>query len=167
MDISRINREIALKFQAIEEECSLCRSVPELFERLLSSLEKRFAIPYVWLTLLRLPRTERLLKEVETSAFLSERLNVIAEEAFREIVPDVPIPILASGDMRPFFRLLPSARKYFLRSIAIAPLALGGLHIGSLNHGDHSPDRYRPGMDTSLLYHLATTVSGKVADILK
>lgn len=165
-DIGRINREIALKFRQIEDECALCRSIAELFERLLSSLERRFALPYVWLSLLSLPRTDRLIREVQKSPLLSERLNVITEEAFREIVPDITLPILASGDMRPFFRLLPPTRKYFLRSIAVAPLTLDGLQIGSLNHGDHSPDRYRPGLDTSLLHHLATAVSGKLAGLL-
>jgi uncharacterized protein YigA (DUF484 family) len=35
--------------------------------------------------------------------------------------------------------------------------------IGSLNHGDASPDRYRPGMDTTLLNHLALTVSDQLS----
>jgi uncharacterized protein YigA (DUF484 family) len=38
-----------------------------------------------------------------------------------------------------------------------------GVMIGSLNHGDASSDRYRPGMDTALLNHLARTVSEQLS----
>jgi uncharacterized protein YigA (DUF484 family) len=74
--------------------------------------------------------------------------------------------VIASGDLRPFFRLMPPNVKYFIRSLAVAPLALHGRLIGSLNHGDASPERYRPGMDTALLDHLAATVSRRLSDLL-
>ena len=61
---------------------------------------------------------------------------------------------------------MPPNVKYFLRSLAIAPFSLHGRLIGSLNHGDASPDRYRPGMETALLDHLARTVSEQLSRLL-
>jgi len=50
--------------------------------------------------------------------------------------------------------------------VAIAPVTLHTFPIGSLNHGDSSPLRYQPGMDTSLLAHMAAEVSALLSGIL-
>jgi two-component system, cell cycle response regulator len=162
-DIRKANEEIARKFGEIEADLAVCRGIGELFERLLSGSEEAFGVPFVWLSLLRKPETEALLKLLRKSGILRDRINIIAPASFLEIVPDVAQPLLASGDLRPFFRLMPPNVKYFLRSLAIAPLTRHGALIGSLNHGDASPDRYRPGMETALLDHLARTVSEQLS----
>jgi uncharacterized protein YigA (DUF484 family) len=158
-DILKTNDEIARKFGEIEADLAACRGIGELFERLLSGSEEAFGVPFIWLSLLSRPEMEKLLKLLGKSDILRDRINSIAPASFLEIVPDAEHPLLASGDLRPFFRLMPSNVKYFLRSLAVAPLTCHGMLIGSLNHGDASPDRYRPGMDTTLLNHLALTVS--------
>jgi uncharacterized protein YigA (DUF484 family) len=165
-DILKTNDEIARKFGGIEADLAVCRGIGELFERLLSGSEEAFGVPFVWLSLLRRPETEALLKLLGKSDILRDRINTIAPASFLEILPDVAHPLLTSGDLRPFFRLMPPNVKYFLRSLAIAPLTRHGVLIGSLNHGDASPDRYRPGMDTTLLDHLARTVSEHLSRLL-
>ncbi len=165
-DIRETNDEIARKFGGIEADLALCRGIGELFERLLSGSEEAFGVPFVWLSLLRRPETEMLLKLLGKSDILRDRINIIAPAPFLEIVPDFTHPLLVSGDLQPFFRLMPPNVKYFLRSLAIAPLTRHGVLIGSLNHGDASPDRYRPGMDTALLDHLARTVSEQLSRLL-
>jgi uncharacterized protein YigA (DUF484 family) len=165
-DIPKINDELARKFRMIEAELAFRRSAAELFETLLTEIETQFGIPFVWFSLIRLPETTGLRKSLEASALLRDRLNCIEAAPFREIVPDVAPPLLVSGDLRPFFRLLPRTRKYFIRSLAVSPLTLRGTLIGSLNFGDASPARYEPGMDTTLLLHLARCVSDRLARLL-
>jgi two-component system cell cycle response regulator len=165
-DIRKTNDEIARKFGGIEADLAVCRGIGELFERLLWGSEEAFGVPFVWLSLLRSPETEALLNLLRESDILQDRINIIAPAPFLEILPDVANPLLASGDLRPFFRLMPPNVKYFLRSLAIAPLTRHGCLIGSLNHGDASPDRYRPGMETALLDHLARTVSEQISRLL-
>jgi two-component system cell cycle response regulator len=165
-DISKINDDISRKFRKIEADLAARRSAAELFEALLAEIEAQFCIPFVWLSLMRLPETSGLRKSLEASAFLRDRLNCIEQAPFLEIVPDVGSPLLVSGDLRPFFRLLPRNRKYFIRSLAVSPITLHGRLIGSLNHGDASPARYEPGMDTTLLMHLARCVSDHLAKLL-
>jgi uncharacterized protein YigA (DUF484 family) len=165
-DIRKTNDEIARKFGGIEADLAVCRGIEELFERLLSGSEEAFGVPFVWLSLLCSPETEELLKPLRKSDLLQDRINIIAPTLFLEILPDVAHPLLASGDLRPFFRLMPPNVKYFLRSLAIAPLTRHDCLIGSLNHGDASPDRYRPGMETALLDHLARTVSEQISRLL-
>jgi uncharacterized protein YigA (DUF484 family) len=166
-DILKINDEIAAKLGKIEEELVACPDVGELFERLLSESGEAFGIPFVWISILRAPETETLLRILNDSEILRDRLNVIELSSFLEVCPDSPSSMIASGNLRPFFRLMPPNVKYFIRSLAVAPLALHGRLIGSLNHGDASPDRYRPGMGTALLDHLAETVSGCLSSLLR
>ena len=165
-DILKANEEISRKFGRIEADLAVCRGIGELFERLISGSEDAFGVPFVWLSLLRRPETQALLSPLGKSESLRDRINIIAPAPFLEILPDVAHPFLASGDLRPFFRLMPPNVKYFLRSLAIAPLTRHGCLIGSLNHGDASPDRYRQGMDTALLDHLARAVSKQLSRLL-
>lgn len=162
-DIRETNDGIARKFGKIEADIAACTEAGKLFERLLLGSRAEFGIPFVWLSLLRTPETEALPGLLGKSAILRERINVIDPVSFLEICPDTAHPLLAGGDLRPFFRLMPPRIKYLLRSLAIAPLFCRGSLIGSLNHGDASPDRYRPGMETGLLDHLARTVSGQLS----
>jgi uncharacterized protein YigA (DUF484 family) len=166
-DIRKTNEEIARKFGEIEADLALCTEIGELFERLLLGSEEAFGVPFVWLSLLRAPETEALSGLLAESDILRDRINIIDPVPFREILPDAGQPLLASGDLRPFFRLMPPNVKYFLRSLAIAPLTCRGGLIGSLNHGDASPDRYGSGMETALLDHLAQTVSEQLSRLLQ
>jgi uncharacterized protein YigA (DUF484 family) len=166
-DIRKTNDEIARKFGEIEDDLAGCTEIGELFERLLLGSEEAFGVPFVWLSLLRAPETEPLLGLLGGSDILRDRLNIIDPVPFLEILPDASHPLLASGDLRPFFRLMPPNVKYFLRSLAIAPLTCRGSLIGSLNHGDASPDRYGSGMETALLDHLAQTVSEQLSRLLQ
>jgi two-component system cell cycle response regulator len=166
LDIPDRNDEIARTFERIEADLTACGSAVELCETLLSAIETEFAVPFVWLTLLKLPETAKLRKELETSALLRDRLNSLSPSTFREIVPDSSAPTLAGGDLKLFFRLLPPSRKYFLRSLAVSPLTLHGRLIGSLNHGDALPGRYEPSMDTTLLNHLVQHVSERLSSLM-
>ncbi len=148
-DIPTINDEIARKFRKIKAGLTTSRSAVELFEALLARIE-----------------TAGLLSGLEASTLLCDRINSIEQARFLEIIPDTAPPLLVNGDLRPFFRLLPRNQKYFIRSLAVSPITLHGRVIGSMNHGDASPTRYEPGMDTTLLRQLARSVSSRLARLL-
>lgn len=166
-DILKINAGIALKFQRVEDRLAVCRTARELFEILLEEIAGEFSIPFVWLSFIRRPETAGLLADLAKSELLRNRLNILAEDAFLAVIPDGSPPLLANDDLRAFFCLMPASRKYFLRSLAVSPLALNGRPIGSLNLGDASPGRYQPGMDTTLLGRLAEGVSKRIAALMK
>jgi uncharacterized protein YigA (DUF484 family) len=165
-EILKINEEIAQKFRKVGEGLAGRRTAVELFETLLTAIGAEFCIPFVWLSVIRRPETADLLRELEQSELLHNQLNVIDEETFLEVTGGGTAPLLANGDLRPFYRLLPPNPKYFIRSLAVAPLFLHGLLVASLNHGDASPVRYQPGMDTALLGRLAGKVSEHLSRIL-
>ncbi len=165
-DIPKINKRITCKFRKIEARLAFRSSAVELFETLLADIQKEFRIPFVWLSLIRIPEMTGLQKSLEASPFLHDRLNIIENAHFLDVISNGTRPLLASGDLRSFFRLLPPSRKYFIRSLAVSPLTLHGRLIGSLNQGDPSLERYHPGMDTTLLMHLAQSVSKHLRHLL-
>lgn len=154
------------KFSQLEENLTACSSPVELLTDYLSAVGERFHVPYVWLSLILLPETSALIREAQKSPFLSPRLCLIEKERFMKIVGTLAHPLLANSNLKPFYALLPPKNKYFLKSICIAPLRLRGQVIGSLNHADHCPFRYRPDMDYSLLEDLLHVVSYRLEKLV-
>ncbi|MBA4397693.1 MAG: hypothetical protein C0394_09980 [Syntrophus sp. (in: bacteria)] len=163
----RKNQEIAEKFARIEAELPLFSEPGELFEKLLLRLQKEFAVPFVWLSIVNRPDVGSFVQTLMASRILADRLNFIDETPFLELVSQGETPVLANKDLHPFYRLFPKNKKFFIKSIAVAPIMLDGQVIGSINYGDAENQRYEPGMDTSLLQHLTGEVSSCLTRLLK
>ena len=155
----RVNEEIAQRFFEIEVSILSILNFKDLFEKLLSEIKEKFNVPYVWISMIDQSEVSDLIKTLESSRILKERLNVIDKNTFLNLIEEETKPILISGDLKPYYQLLPQGQMYFIRSLAIAPITLDGEIIGSLNQADLSKLRYRPGMDTRLLERLAVKVS--------
>ena len=155
----RINEEIAQKFFEIEVSILSILNFKDLFEKLLTEIREKFNVPYVWISMIDKSEVSDLMKTLESSKILKGRLNIINKNSFLTLTENETKPILISGDLRPYYQLLPLGQMYFIRSLAIAPITLDGEIIGSLNQADLSRLRYRPGMDTRLLEQLAVKVS--------
>ena len=161
------NKEIAEKFARIEAELPLFSEPGELFEKLLLRLHEEFAVPFVWLSVVNRPDVSTLVQALKASGILADRLNLIDEAPFLELASQGETPVLANKDLHPFYRLFPKNKKFFIKSIAVAPITLAGQIIGSINYGDAEHRRYEPGMDTSLLQHLTGEVSTCLTRLLK
>ena len=161
------NKELADKFTRIEEELPLFSEPRELFEKLLVRLHEEFDVPFVWLSIVNRSDVGGLVRDLRSSTILADRLNVIDEAQFLELAPQSEKPVLANKDLHPFYRLFPKNKKFFIKSVAVAPLTLDGRVIGSINYGDADSMRYEPGMDTSLLQHLTGVVSSCLSRLLK
>lgn len=159
LETLRINEEIAQRFFEIEVSILSILNFKDLFERLLTEIRDKFGVPYVWISMIDQSEVSDLIKTLESSKILKQRLNVIDKNTFLTLIENETKPILVSGDLKPYYQLLPQGQMYFIRSLAIAPLTLDGEIIGSLNQADLSRLRYRPGMDTRLLEQLALKVS--------
>lgn len=159
LETLRTNEEIAQRFFEIEISILSILNFKDLFEKLLTEIREKFGVPYVWISMIDKSEVSDLLQSLESSKILKERLNVIDKDTFLSLVENETKPILISGDLKPYYQLLPQGQMYFIRSLAIAPITLDGEIIGSLNQADLSRLRYRPGMDTRLLERLAVKVS--------
>ena len=119
-----------------------------------------FNVPYVWITLIEdCEATKVILKSSNKSSIVQERVNILTEARFQRLAGSSLSPILINGDLKPYFKMLPVNRKYFIKSMAIVPITFDGKIIGSLNQGDSDKGRFDPEFDTSLLAQLAVKVS--------
>jgi len=166
VDIMKINEEIAQKFRKIEEVLPSSRTIKDLFEKLLTQIEKEFHIPFVWISILNEHNLADMIKVFKSSKTLKDRINVIDRATFLDLVTESTTPKLVNDNLKPFYKLLPRKKKYFIKSLAIAPIIVNREIIGSINYGDFSSLRYQPGMDTSLLEKLVFSVSGRLSSIM-
>ncbi|MBM4272679.1 MAG: hypothetical protein FJ139_11085 [Deltaproteobacteria bacterium] len=166
-DILKANEAIARKFLKIESILPNILNVKELFETIVIQLEEEFHIPFVWISIINKDETADLIKILSASKILEERLNTTDQATFLNLVSHSTTPVLVNDDLKPFYRLLPQNRKFFIRSLAVAPITLNDEIIGSFNHGDFSHLRYQPGMDTSLLQKLTSHISAILSHLMK
>jgi hypothetical protein len=109
---------------------------------------------------------KRIIAAIKSSNVLRDRLNIITPELFREILPAGLKPVLVNKDLQPYYKLLPSNRKYFLKSLALVPFKVNDEIAGSWNNADARHDRYTPDMETNLLQNLAHSVSMRLAELV-
>lgn len=160
------NQEIAQKFFEIEASVLSILNFKDFLERLLTEIQSKRDIPYVWISLIDSSDTADMIQKSAPSEILQERTNLIDRKVFLTLINNQTIPLLVNTNLGTYHALLPRQYKHRVRSLAIAPLTLDGEIIGSLNHGDHSASRYRPDMDTTLLKQLATIVSICLSNVM-
>ena len=165
-NIERINTKIATSFDKIETGLSEAKNIAGLFEILFAGIEKEFEVPFVWLTLTDTVNNKLIIAAIKSSDVLQDRLKVIKLELFREILPAGLKPVLVNKDLQPYYKLLPSNRKYFVKSLALVPFKVNDEIAGSWNNGDAYHDRYTPDMETNLLQNLAQSVSARLTEIV-
>ncbi|MBP7342760.1 MAG: GAF domain-containing protein [Smithellaceae bacterium] len=158
-DFKRINELIARRFGNIEQRVAAAETIAGLFEALLDGIEAEFSVPFVWLSLIDDERTAPLREALVSSEALKHRFSVVPRDLLEGLLSDGLRPVLANQNLQLFYRLFPPSRKYFVRSIAVAPFALDGRLIGAWNNGDADVHRYEADMNTDLLAHLAAQVS--------
>lgn len=166
-EIKRINQEISAKFSKIEIHIAYSKTIPGLFEALFAGIEKEFAVPFVWLTLIDGEKIVPIIEAVQSSPDLKNRLSVISRDLFEQILPAGLQPVLANKEMQLYYKLLPPANKFFIKSVAVVPFNVHDEIAGSWNSGDVLSDRYLPDMDTTLLQKLSQKVSARLADLVR
>ncbi|MEQ8181980.1 MAG: hypothetical protein ABRQ29_09720, partial [Smithellaceae bacterium] len=88
------------------------------------------------------------------------------EDLFARVLTDGLQPVLANKDLQPFYKLLPSTNKFFVKSLAVIPLYINDEIVGSWNNGDVLSDRYLPDMDTRLLQQLGQKISARLTELV-
>ena len=165
-DIEDINTKIAASFGKIATGLSEAKNIAGLFEILFTGIEQEFKVPYVWLTLMDTINNQPIIAAIKSSDILQDRLKVITPELFREILPAGLKPVLVNKDLQSYYKLLPSNRKYFVKSLALVPFKVNDKIAGSWNNGDAYHDRYTPDMETNLLQNLARSISVRLTELV-
>ncbi|MCF8068635.1 MAG: DUF484 family protein [Desulfobacterales bacterium] len=159
------NEEITRKFHDVEAKFLSILNYRDLFETLLGSIQDTFNVPYVWISLIENSEASNLIKYLEMSDVVSGKMNIIDIDSLQELIGIDSEPLLVNEDLRDYYKLFPDQKKYFIKSIAMVPIYFDGKLIGSLNQGDMNENRFKPGMDTSLLERLAMKVSLCISNV--
>ena len=165
-DVQRINIILADSFERLKASLSEANDIACLFESLFAGIEKEFEVPYVWLTLIDTKTTASVIEAVKSSDILMDRVKIIKPELFQEILPTGIKPVLVNKDLQPYYKLLPSTRRYFVKSLALVPFKIKEEIVGSWNNGDAYRDRYTPEMGTDLLQNLAQVLSERLGELI-
>jgi uncharacterized protein YigA (DUF484 family) len=166
VDVLKKNEEIDRKFRKIEETLPSFLNAKDLFEKILFQIQEEFRIPFLWISIINERDLDGLIQILKSSQILKERINIIEREAFLNLTANSTKPTLANNSLKPFYKLQPQHKKFFIKSLAIAPITLNNVIIGSINYGDSSPLRYQPGLDTSMLERLVSNVSSRLSIIM-
>lgn len=161
-EILKQNDEIRLKYRRIEKGLAEHRKVADLFGGLMQDMDNEFGIPYLWLSMIDAEDISDIVTAIGRVPVLQDRLNLISESSLNELFGETRTAILANEDLKNFYRLLPKNMKFFMKSLAIAPIRLQDRLVGSINCGDPTSLRYQPGMDTNLLDQLAEQISNRL-----
>ena len=153
------NEKIAKKFFQVETKILSILNFKDFFEILLTEIKEIFKVPHVWISLVKTSEVTNLIRHLESSRILGKNINIIDQNSFQQLLGNNTTPLLANDNLKPFYKIINIKRKYLIRSIAIAPIAIDGEVIGSLNQADFSPTRFQPDIDTGLLEHLAVKIS--------
>lgn len=165
--VKKINEEIARRFTAIENKLNGASDIAGMLEILFDEVENQFQIPFVWLTLIDENENATVIEAVKSSDKLKTMLNLIGRDVFEKLVGEGVKPVLINNNLKPYYKLFPQSKKYFVKSMAIVPLCLKNEIIGSWNNGDVSPERYAPDMDTDVLEKFANSISKRLTQIAK
>jgi len=165
-EIDKINQDIQRRFTQIADKLQTCQNAVSFFETLLTEIESQFQVPFVWLSLIDDERNAALIQALQTSARLNPKLNLIKRSEWNRLMKDAATPLLLNGDLKPYYKLFPAAQKYFVRSMAIVPMAVHHGIIGVWINGDVLPQRYQPGMRTDYLERFAGLVSQRLSEIV-
>jgi two-component system cell cycle response regulator len=153
----RANEAIWLRFRQIELDMLNADTLADVVGRLVQELPGHFpsvhAVSITWID----PECEfeqELLRADPPSAVRAAWLSLPAPD--HDIPPLIPV----LGQLTPELQraLFPRQREP-LRSVAMVPMRLRGVLVGSLNQGSRDPEHFRPDVATDLIEHLAAVTA--------
>ena len=147
------------KFFQVEKQILSILNFRDLFNVLLTEIERIFDLPAVWLTLIEDCDAARLIPMLEAETELATRLRQVRRRQFDALLGKTREPLLVDKHTDRFTSLFPADTKWDVGSLALVPIWMDGEVIGSLNFGDTDPRRYTPDQDPRLLHRLGVKVS--------
>ena len=153
------NEKIGKKFNEIEMSILTILNYQDFLERLLFEIKDKFSIGHIWISLIKESPIAKQLHDIQDSELLKTSTAFVPKKTFLAVTENSLKPLLANENLDAFHALLPEIPNDKMGSIAIAPITLDGVLIGSINQADKNKKRFEPGIDTSLLEQLALKVS--------
>lgn len=155
----RTNEQIWSGFRQIEIEMIGCQTLSQVLSSLINGLLATFQhIDFV--TISHIDQSydlARLLRDDEGNEFRG--FVPVGPDLVNRLFSDSVKPKLGIFDNTVRCTLFPDKHPDMIASMAVAPLLLHGVVVGSLNQASRDPDHFQDGKATDLLQHLAAVTS--------
>jgi len=159
LETMKHNEIVARKFHEIESSILTILNFRDFIEKLLFEISSKFSVSYTWISIIEESSIAKYFHNIQDSKLLSTSTAFLSKNEFKDIIRNRLKPLLSNNNLNSFKILIPEAADYQIGSIAIAPITMDGQIIGSFNQADKDINRFKPGIDTSLLEQLAVKVS--------
>ena len=167
------NLHRAQTFYEIETVILKTLNFETFIQTLLSEIKSKLVIHHVWISLIEGTEVSSILTNSVSASQMKGRVTFVSREIYENITGGVTDPKLINTDLLSISSIMlpssgdqPSGDQSGISSVAIVPLLYDDKIIGSLNHGDPSADRYRPGGNPKLLTRLSTIVSICMSNVI-
>ena len=155
----RENEQLAEKFYRVELKILATLRFSDFFDTLLKEISDVFQVPFVWFSLIADTEIAAMLQQCAGNCADGNRINLIDRHQLRGLLAEECSVQLVNERLQRYLPLLPRDQHYAVRSIALAPITLDGVLIGTLNQADINAQRFAPGLNTVLLERLALKVA--------
>ncbi|EAT14554.1 sensor domain-containing diguanylate cyclase [Desulfuromonas acetoxidans] len=155
----RENEQLAEKFYKVELKILSTLKFADFFDTLLKEISDVFQVPFVWFSLIADTEVAAMLQQCRGECSERQRINLIDRHQLQRLIGDDLSVQLVNDQLHRYLPLLPKDQHYAVRSIAVAPITLDGIVIGTLNQADVDGQRFAPGLNTVLLERLALKVA--------
>ena len=152
---ARLNQEKLRRFDQLERQLLAAPTLAALIDTLLSEYKLLFQLDAVTLALVDPAHEVRAL--LGESATAEGLLLLQSEERLQALYGEQPRPLLAAA--QPVHDFLFEGLSAAPATVALLPLLMHGLCIGSLNLGSRDAQRYLAGSSTDFLARLAALVA--------
>ncbi|MEN8210439.1 MAG: GGDEF domain-containing protein [Thermodesulfobacteriota bacterium] len=159
LDRMEHNEIVARKFYEIEISILTIFNFKDFIEKLLFEISSKFSVSYTWLSIIEESSIAKYFHNIQDSKLLRSSTAFLSKKEFTDITHNRLTPLLSNNNLNSLKILIPEASDYQIGSIAIAPITMDGQIVGSFNQADKDINRFKPGIDTSLLEQLAVKVS--------
>ncbi|TDT43179.1 diguanylate cyclase (GGDEF)-like protein [Halospina denitrificans] len=157
LEHARHNERIARTLFEIETEIMRLRDCATFVDCLVDRVRERFHLEEVWLVLTDIEANDNLLELLSENGALSLILRGETRD-YLHLTQGSHKPVLVK-DAQPYRRLIPSAWRETIKSMAILPLVMDDRLVGGLILGTSKAGRYQPDMDAFFLEQLAVKAS--------
>lgn len=162
---ARANEALMTRLYELEVALLSVYNFKDLFDALLSRVERDFGIPHVWISILEDTEIASMVADTRLTERLKAHVQIVPQAAFREFILDDFAPVLVNEDLEALADLHPENWVDDIASLAMAPLVVEERIVGSVNLADHDPGRFDPELDTMMLRLLAVKVSLCLANV--
>lgn len=163
--LTRVYEDYHHNCRGVEAKMLSVFTVGEFYTSVLPDIKKLFQAPYVWLTIIEGSPLASMTARAMERENIDKNVAFIRAAQFESFFKKGCNPLFVCNYTSPYMPFFPKNNNFTIRSMAIMPLTIDGVLVGSMNFGHFVSNRFSPDMDASLIEHFMLQVSSLFSKI--